>query len=251
MPWSYLSHVHACRTARLFLAEDNGGGSGGDGGTPEPADDATGNTDHETPPELSPCPFFGHTDLDDSGEQIKCNGCQCVGPVAGSGMDKYGAWNARGDSAPGEDPAPDDAPPADPAAHAASVKTLADAKKLIVADAAKAQRVHAGFKQAVAAHKKAEALNATLAASNKEALAEVGTVKAELATEKQAHADYKAGEPKRVNAAALRIAQSQGNIPPVKVTPDTNANAGRKPAAASNLTGLARATAAHTAARTK
>jgi hypothetical protein len=251
MPWSYLSHVHACRTARLFLAEDNGGGSGGDGGTPEPADDATGNTDHETPPELSPCPFFGHTDLDDSGDQIKCNGCQCVGPVAGSGMDKYGAWNARGDSAPVEDPAPDDAPPADPTAHAASVKTLADAKKLIVADAGKAKRVHAGFKQAAAQAKKLKAEADSLAASNKAAIADLAAAQKDLSAEQKAHADYKAAEPKRVNAAALRIAQSQGNIPPVKVTPDTNANAGRKPAAATNLTGLARATAAHTAARTK
>lgn len=201
----------AILTGSIFmLAEDTGGGDGGAGDGEKPADDGTAHTD---PVPLDPCPFCGGTDLNEGEEQIVCNTCSAMGPVAGSGMDERGAWNKRADDEEEamEDPMPGDAPPTDPAAHAAGIKTLADARKEIVTLATKAGRVHAGFRQASAAAKKAKAEAALLAESNALAIRGKATAEAALAAEKNAFAEHKAGEPKRLNAAAQRILAASGH----------------------------------------
>lgn len=217
--------------------------------TPETDAPAETSTEHTDPVALDPCPFCGSEDLDDGGEQIKCNNCSAMGPVAGSGMDQRGAWNKRG-SDTADDPAPDDAPLDDPAPVARS-KKLDEVKAAFTAEHEKAKRLHAGFKQAAAAARKAQANLTTIAASNAEAIRDKVEAETKLAKVTADFEAHKRDEPRRLNALATTLVAAQGKVPPVKTEAAAKAAADKPKPSASNLTGLARATAAHTAARTK
>ncbi len=193
-------------------------------------------------PALLPCPFSGSTDLDDSGDVIKCNTNGAMGPVPGDGQDKYSAWNARAVDA--AEPAPD----AVPADSAADFKTLSKAREGFTALAEKFNAVLAKYAMQVTA---TDAFQAELdtARSNFSALAkEKDALESTLTNEREEHAAYKADEPKRLNAQAQRLLEVSGTPAPVTTRVDTNAGANPgAPKSFAHLKGLEKAIAAHSA----
>jgi hypothetical protein len=203
--------------------------------TPEPAPAQT--------PTLLPCPFTGSTDLDDSGEVIKCNTSGAMGPVPGEGQDKYTAWNERAEDTLDEEP-----PSTDPAAEALELKTLADARAGYSLMAEVATRLHGKLAAAALGLRNMRSDCDKARAAYIELSKEKAAVEGQLASANKAHAEYKAEEPKRLNAEAQRLLEVSGTPAPVKTHVDTNASANPgKPKGFAHLKGLERAIAAHSA----
>lgn len=209
---------------------------------PAPADPAPEVVHDAMPPELSPDPFDGSTNLDTSGDVIVCTDNGVQGPTPKDGEDKYTAWNRRAGSDASEDPTADAVPDADPTATAKAFKNITDAKAGYTTNGKKSLALLAHARKASATAKAAKADAQALRVNLAEALKGKADAEASLAKETKAHADYKGGETVRVNNAAQRILSASG-VPPVQTAANTEGNANPTKIDKPKLVGLAKVTA--------